>query len=280
MAPPRSKESKAAGKAATGEEREGLSRYHVEALARALKTLAVFDEAQPEMTLGQVSERTGSNPATALRVISTLRDLGLLSARADSGRYFLSARSARLGFSSFVNQDLVTVAYPILRALFRRLGDSVYFGMLAGAEAVDILTFRRNEVVGAFGQRFPLYCTPGGKVALAYCDRNLRRSILRSLSFEAFTPNTPDRARLEAELEQVAEQGYAVSIEELSVGIAGAAAPILGRNGELLAYVVSSGPTMRMTENHIHEVVVPMLLETAGRISQLVRYATRDSAGE
>jgi len=263
-----------------GDEKKALSRYHVEALARALSVLSAFDERAGSMTLGHVSERTGSNPATTLRVISTLRDLGLLSALPESGRYFLSARSVRLGFSAFVNKDLVTVAHPILRDLFRRLGESIYFGMLAGEEAVDVLSFRRNEVVGVFGQRFPLYCTPGGKVALAYCDRGLRRSILRNLTFEPLAPNTPDRQRLEAELEMILAQGYALSIEELSVGIAGAGAPILGPKGELLAYIASSGPTMRMNEDHLRASVVPQIMDAAQRISELVRYAARDTASQ
>ena len=64
--------------------------------------------------------------------------------------------------------------------------------------------------------------------------------------FERLTPKTITvRARLEEELADVRLRGYAVTNEELEVGLSALAAPVRRRDGAVIAAISVSGPSTR-----------------------------------
>ena len=65
-------------------------------------------------------------------------------------------------------------------------------------------------------------------------------------SYTAETVTT--RARLRRELAEVREQGYAVAVDELEVGLTAIAAPIRNAHGDVIASLSVSGPTFRLGE--------------------------------
>ena len=63
----------------------------------------------------------------------------------------------------------------------------------------------------------------------------------------SFTPRTVTRrAELRAELDVVREQGYAVAVDELEIGLTAVAAPIRNADGDVVASMSVSGPTFRL----------------------------------
>ena len=62
---------------------------------------------------------------------------------------------------------------------------------------------------------------------------------------------------LREELDRVREQGYAVAVDELEVGLAAAAAPIRNAHGDIVASMSVSGPTFRMPEATLADVIEP-----------------------
>ncbi len=59
-------------------------------------------------------------------------------------------------------------------------------------------------------------------------------------------------------------QGYAVAVDELEVGLAAAAAPIRNAHGDIVASMSVSGPTFRMPEATLADVI-GRLIEAAQR---------------
>ena len=51
------------------------------------------------------------------------------------------------------------------------------------------------------------------------------------------------------------DQGYAVAVDELEVGLTAVAAPIRNAHGDVIASISVSGPTFRLTQERIDEVV-------------------------
>jgi DNA-binding IclR family transcriptional regulator len=82
------------------------------------------------------------------------------------------------------------------------------------------------------------------------------------------------RSRLRAELAQVREVGYALAVDELEDGLSAAAAPIRNAHGDIVASMSLSGPTYRLTEAKL-EQVVPMLVAAATEVSHRLGWGQR-----
>jgi DNA-binding IclR family transcriptional regulator len=104
------------------------------------------------------------------------------------------------------------------------------------------------------GRRTPLHATSSGKVLLAHLPPALREGLL-ARPLARFTPHTATGAvSLRAELEAVLDQGYAVAVEELEVGLAAVAAPVFAHDGKVIGAISASGPVYRLTEEHLPEL--------------------------
>ena len=91
----------------------------------------------------------------------------------------------------------------------------------------------------------------------------------------AYTPVTiTTRSKLRAELDQVRDQGYALAVDELEVGLTAAAAPIRNVHGDVVASMSVSGPTFRISSDRIDEVVAKVV-EAADEVSHRLGWGHR-----
>lgn len=86
------------------------------------------------------------------------------------------------------------------------------------------------------------------------------------------TPHTiTSKSKLEKNLAEARERGYAWTLEELELGLHAMAAPVRNRDGEVIAAVSASGPAYRFTEERLHELA-PILVKGAEEISHRMGY--------
>ena len=69
------------------------------------------------------------------------------------------------------------------------------------------------------------------------------------------------------------EQGYAVAVDELEVGLTAIAAPIRNAHGDVIASLSVSGPTFRLAEPRVKELV-PVVVDAADEVSRRLGYGT------
>lgn len=249
------------------------SRYHVEALARGLGILAAFAPLRPRLTVKDLSTATGLLPSTVFRVVMTLVDLGYLEAVGKGTQYRLSARAVLLGYSALAGLTLEELATPALQRLHRDTGESVFLSLLAGDHAIDVVSLRRPGLLSTLGQMFPLYCTPGGKIWLAFLPEKQRLAILDRIEFVPRAPRTvTSRKNIEQEIARVRRDGFATVDEELTPGVCGAAAPVLDRDGRCIAAVAVSAPISRVPLDQMVRDVVPRIVRAAGEIAERLRW--------
>ncbi|MFF7883757.1 IclR family transcriptional regulator [Streptomyces sp. NPDC007896] len=99
-----------------------------------------------------------------------------------------------------------------------------------------------------------------------------RADVLTASGMQKLTPHTLTvRTKLEKNLAEARERGYAVTLEELEIGLHAVAAPVRARDGEVVAALSASGPAYRFTEERIHELA-PVLLKGAAEISHRMGY--------
>jgi DNA-binding IclR family transcriptional regulator len=79
------------------------------------------------------------------------------------------------------------------------------------------------------------------------------------------------RTRLEEELAEVRGRGYAVTNEELEVGLSALAAPVRRREGAVIAAISVSGPSTRFNASRMSEAAVQCMFE-ANALSRVLGY--------
>jgi DNA-binding IclR family transcriptional regulator len=122
------------------------------------------------------------------------------------------------------------------------------------------------------GQHIPLHATSNGKVLLSGLSLDEVDSRLPRLP--SYTPGTvTTKAKLRRDLAVVREQGYAVAVDELEVGLTALAAPIRNAHGDVIASLSVSGPTFRLNELRVKELV-PVVLDAADEVSRRLGYGS------
>lgn len=209
--------------------------------------------------------------STASRLVGALEQRGLVEQVEERGKYRIGVGMLRLAGATSARLDLVQQARPICRELATSTGDTVNLVTLDDGSALYL-----DQVAGAstlssynwVGQRIPLHATSNGKVLLCELPAAQVRHLVGALT--AYTPHTvTSLGALTDELAQVREQGYAVARDELDVGLTALAAPIRNAHGEIVASLSVSGPTFRMSQEHLTHLVTAVRSAASGVSARL-----------
>jgi len=244
-------------KKATNPEKNGRGPASaVQSVDRAVSVLEILAR-HGEVGVTEIAEELDVHKSTAFRLLGVLENRGLVAQAKDRGKYYLGAGVLRLAGAAAVRLDVSQEGVPVCRELADELGETVNIGVLDDDAAVNIMQARGTASVTAqnwLGRRTPLHATSSGKVLMAHLPPTLREGLL-ARSLPRFTERTiTGTSALRGELEAVVEQGYAVTIEELELGLAAAAAPIRAHDGKVIAAISVSGPVYRMSSDRLPEL--------------------------
>jgi IclR family pca regulon transcriptional regulator len=246
----------------------------IDSVEKALRLLQSFSGAAPAMSVSEAAAATGLTRATARRLLLTFERLGF--AETDGRRFQLTARVLRLGYGYLAALPFWEHAQSHMRALSDEVRESSSLATLDGGEIVYVARVpasRMMTITFNVGSRLPAYPTSMGRVLLAALPAAELESYLDRTELARLTDHTiTDRAKLQAELARVAEQGYALVDGEREEGVRSAAAPVRNAGGGVIAALNVSANAARVPVEKLREEFVPRLLETADAI-------TKDIAG-
>src|SRR5947208_9173766 len=201
----------------------------VRSLAKAVLLLeALADER--EATPRRLSELLREPRTTVYRLLTGLQALDMVEAGSRSGTYRLGWRLLRLGSAVIERLDERQAALPVLERIHERTGETVFLLVRRGWDAVCIERLeglRVQSLALRLGGSLPLHAGAGPRALLAWEPREEWEEFVRAGKLVAFTDETPTtRAELFRELEQTLAQGYALSDEDVTPGIASLGATI------------------------------------------------------
>ncbi len=228
----------------------------VQSVDRALSILEVLARTG-EGGVTEIAAELGVHKSTAFRLVATLEAHRLVEQTGDRGRYRLGVGILRLAGATTARLDLVQEARPVCRQLAADTGETVNVAVLSDGSALYL-----DQVAGSsalqphnwVGQHIPLHATSNGKVLLSGLDDDALDAALGTLS--TYTEHTiTRRAKLREELARVREQGHALAVDELEVGLTAVAAPVRNAHGDVVASMSVSGPTFRLGAERLDHVV-------------------------
>ncbi|PRX48736.1 IclR family transcriptional regulator [Prauserella shujinwangii] len=240
----------------------------IEALARGLDVLRGFQPGRPHMTLSEVAAESGLARPTARRILITLEELGYV--RSGEQGFSLTPRVLELGMAYVGSRNLWELAEPHLRALVDRTGESCSIAQLDGSDIVYVARVAVPKLVTlavTIGTRFPAVQTSLGKVLLAALDASELDRLLATPGRSGIEPRwKPDRDELDGVLRDVRAKGWAVTDQDLALGIRSIAAPIRNGEGRTVAAVNVNAHAAETSVEHLVDHHLPLLLRTASAI--------------
>ncbi|CAN5879126.1 IclR family transcriptional regulator [soil metagenome] len=238
----------------------------IRSVDRALSVLQVIAEGGAA-GVSEIAEATGTHKSTVFRLLATLEARGMVEQTHQRGQYALGYGVVQLARAATRRHDLSVLSRPVCEQLAETVGETVNVSIHDGTGVITLdqhIGPAAVTTVDWVGTRAPLHASAAGKVFLAYAPAG---ELTASGRLERFTEHTITRqADLRAELAGVRRLGHAASLEEQEDGLIAVAAPVRELGGAVVAALVVSGPTFRLTEAARPDVV-KQLVEAAAEIS-------------
>jgi DNA-binding IclR family transcriptional regulator len=235
------------------------------AVERAADLLFIIAE-RGEATLGELSKAIGSTGSAVHRILTALKNKGLIQQKVEGGPYSLSWSILALTNRLTADEDLRSLSLPHMRELRDLVGETVTLNVRSGFERVCI-----DQVAGPheiswrheIGTISPLYSGATGRAILAFMPDDELVEFWTQAKLERLTPHTlTDRGKLEAVLRRVRKQGVAFGSQDRMLGVGGMSAPILDADGRAVAALTIAGPADRCTPKLLKPWVEPLKAAT------------------
>ncbi|MCF3147657.1 IclR family transcriptional regulator [Streptomyces platensis] len=247
----------------------------VQSVDRAVTVLEILAR-HGEAAVTEVAEELGVHKSTAFRLLAVLENRGLVGQEQERGKYYLAAGVLRLAGAAAVRLDISQEGAPVCRELAAELGETVNIAVLESDAAVNVTQARGPASVTAqnwLGRRTPLHATSSGKALLAYQPRAVQEAVLARKLPRLTERTVTSAAALRRELAEVVENGFAVAIEELELGLRAVAAPVRAPDGSVIGAISVSVPAYRLAEERLPEVV-KATVSAAGELSRRMGYGS------
>lgn len=225
------------------------------------KAASLLDQlaAEGESTAAHLSDALGEPRTSVYRLLRALAGVGFVEPGSHRGSYRLGLKLFRLGGSVVARFDERQAALPHMEALHARTGETVFLCVRRGRDAVCIERLEGSRAVSLalkLGGTLPLHAGAAPRVLLAaqpaaawdeYCDA--------ADELASFTPTTlRTRRELASDLEQVRCRGFAISDEDVTLGIAAIGAPIRDHHGTVTAALSISGVRPAILGDGVNEL--------------------------
>jgi DNA-binding IclR family transcriptional regulator len=226
--------------------------------------------AERPRTVAEIGERLVVHRTTALRLLQTLQDGGLVR-RQPSGHYGVGFRLTGLAHLALEQFDLASVARPHLVALNASCSHTIHLAALEATKIVYVDKIEPSNKVrmhSQVGHPVCLHTAGVSKAILAHLAPERLHALLDGYQFTKYTDTTIDSLEgFEASLEQVRRQGWATDNAELESYVNCIAAPIRDGAGQVIA-AVSVTALRAIADLGALQALLPQLLETTTGISK------------
>ena len=241
---------------------------------KALKALAwIIQEKSDEVGVREMAAGLGISASTAHRLLSELVKAEVVTHHAHTGRYSLSLEFLRLAYVTIGRLPIRQVALGHMRRLTDACNETSLLGLYDSMRQemmflamIDSSHPLRYSV--ELNTWLPVYVGASGLAIMAFLGDAEISMIINRTRLAPVTPRSiTERFRLEAELQQIRERGYAITRGQRVSGAVGIAAPVFGSSGEVVADICLTIPEIRFDPNSESRISA-LLKECADQVTK------------
>ncbi|WGF90903.1 IclR family transcriptional regulator [Marinivivus vitaminiproducens] len=237
------------------------SPLHNQSVLKAVALIGCFVGATEGQTLTELARRTNMSMSTAYRMLQTLTSTGVLRRLASEDRYAVGPLLLSLAGSVYSNNGYALVLEH-LKALAVETGETVSFGIRDEACVAVLISVPSSHPFGVrvqSGERIPIHLSAMGKILLARSVDDPEHAARSVLPLLKATPKTITRVNdLARSLAKAKSDGFAISDEERYLGVRSIAIPIEQSDTYAAMALEVHGPSARMTNPRMSEIVAQM----------------------
>lgn len=241
-------------------------------LEKGLSIIEAFDDAHPRLTASQAGERCKLTRSAARRYLLTLAYMGYVAT--DGKLFWLTPRVLRLGQSYLESARLPRIVQPFLQRVTSGTQEIAYVSVMDGDDVVYIARNGSNRSMNTgvvLGSRVQAQVTAAGMLMLALREPEWLENWLASHELKAYTSYTiSSKDRLRIELARIRQRGWAISEQQLELTYRGVAVPLIDRRGDLVGALNVTMPMGHESSEDAAARVLPVLLETARAMRNLI----------
>ncbi|WP_233847910.1 IclR family transcriptional regulator [Paraburkholderia sp. HD33-4] len=215
----------------------------VAVLDRAFAILNAFGPSDDQLTLTELSRRTGLYKSTTLRLLGALEHGGFIRKMSD-GQYGVGHQPLRLAALYQRSFQVGPVIEPLLQQLSRDLGETASFYVRQGDHRLVLYRVEPTRSVRVsirVGEEFAIEKGASGKVLLAFTEAH------------------------DSRWSEVRQALWAASYGERDPETASASVPVFDSTGQLVGALTLSGPRERFGTRPTIDAAVAALLDCAKR---------------
>jgi DNA-binding IclR family transcriptional regulator len=233
-----------------------------------------------ELGVSELSRRLRLHKNNVFRLLATLEEHGYIEQSLETERYRLGTRCLELAQGFARGHGLLRRARPVLQELALKTGETTHLAVLKDHEVVHLDGVQPDRMLLTglrVGARLPVNCTALGKVLVGCAGEGARAGFMASMapgsSFHARTERTiVDHESLLELFEEVAQEGFALDVEECEAGMCCAAAPVRDASGQVVGALSISGPASRLARKALETESVRQVASAAEQLSLEIGY--------
>jgi DNA-binding IclR family transcriptional regulator len=246
----------------------------VQTVAKAAEALDHI-AARGELTASELTELLNEPRSSVYRLLASLSTAELVEPGVRKGTFRLGIKLFQLGSRVAQRFDERQLALPIMERVHEATEETVFLCVRRDDVAVCIERLNGKHVQAlalGLGGSLPLHTGAAPRVLLAYEPSEVQADYLSRVDLVSLTPSTPSTpTAVRRALAEVRAKGYAVSDEDVTVGIAALGAPIFDHTGKIRAALSMSGVRPAIFGRDFDKLC-EMMVAAAAEISALLGY--------
>jgi len=220
--------------------------------SKGLQVLKEIMSCNKTITANTLCQRLNIDKSTMSRLITTLMDENFIEYKGDSKEIILSDILRKIVYKDD-REKIVEKTSALLDNIFFLTNEASYIGVLDNNATLYLNQVdKSNRVIktrDSIGFHSPLHSNAFGKVLIAFS----KKVDLNSLKLTKFTANTIiSITKLQKEIDEVIQKGYAIGDEEHEFGLRSVAAPYFNKRNEFVGAVGISGLSVRLEGEKLH----------------------------
>ncbi|MFW7343345.1 IclR family transcriptional regulator [Pollutimonas sp. H1-120] len=231
-------------------------------LDRFLNVMDAVASAGQPITMTDVAVICGLPVPTVHRLVAQLEERRLLKRFPGSKKLVVGLSLVQLGSAAVHSALRADQPHQILAALASAIGEHCQIGQRVDHDVVYVDAASSSRSQGLRfepGRRSPMHCSSIGKLFLAEMSDSQFEQWLKHAKLNRETSATiTSPKQLRVCIEQVRDEQWATSNEEVVTGVVGCAVPIHDQQGRLIAGLGIAAPSARVTFSQLMQFKSPM----------------------
>ena len=250
---------------------ENTNDYIIPMVDKTFEIIEYMYEKGGKIGISQISKDLNLPKATIYRILTTLKKWGYVEKTEELDKYMLGKSFIKLGSKVSSENDITSIAVPLINKLAKEAGESINLGILHNSEVVTVYNAKGEDfyLISNLIPVSPLNCSAMGKLFLSkFSDKNLKE-YFESNKPEIRTVNSVVDLEVFLKLkEEIEREGVSYDREEYEYGLSCIAAPIIDMKGSIIAAISISGPTTRLKYKG-NDNLKDLLISTSKEISRI-----------